>query len=65
MEENDRLQKQVSQLVSENGYFRQKTQNVVWEVGYLFHFYLLFFLCVVFEYDWLLADRPSYRRHQL
>ncbi|RWR73500.1 homeobox-leucine zipper protein ATHB-15 [Cinnamomum micranthum f. kanehirae] len=27
MEENDRLQKQVSQLVSENGYFRQKTQN--------------------------------------
>ncbi|XP_039033653.1 homeobox-leucine zipper protein ATHB-15-like [Hibiscus syriacus] len=27
MEENDRLQKQVSQLVSENGYFRQHTQN--------------------------------------
>lgn len=28
MEENDRLQKQVSQLVYENGYFRQQTQNV-------------------------------------
>lgn len=28
MEENDRLQKQVSQLVTENGFFRQKTQNV-------------------------------------
>ena len=28
MEENDRLQKQVSQLVYENGYFRQHTQNV-------------------------------------
>ncbi|KAH7565298.1 hypothetical protein ACOSQ2_020717 [Xanthoceras sorbifolium] len=27
MEENDRLQKQVSQLVYENGYFRQHTQN--------------------------------------
>ncbi|OVA08558.1 Homeobox domain [Macleaya cordata] len=27
MEENDRLQKQVSQLVYENGYFRQQTQN--------------------------------------
>ncbi|GMI77988.1 INCURVATA 4, CORONA [Hibiscus trionum] len=27
MEENDRLQKQVSQLVFENGYFRQHTQN--------------------------------------
>ncbi|XP_047330199.1 homeobox-leucine zipper protein ATHB-15-like [Impatiens glandulifera] len=27
MEENDRLQKQVSQLVYENGYFRQNTQN--------------------------------------
>ena len=28
MEENDRLQKQVSQLVYENSYFRQQTQNV-------------------------------------
>ena len=28
MEENDRLQKQVSQMVDENGYFRQQTQNV-------------------------------------
>lgn len=28
MEENDRLQKQVSQLVYENTYFRQHTQNV-------------------------------------
>ncbi|XP_039143110.1 homeobox-leucine zipper protein ATHB-15-like [Dioscorea cayenensis subsp. rotundata] len=27
MEENDRLQKQVSQLVYENGYFRQQTQS--------------------------------------
>ncbi|XP_058115057.1 homeobox-leucine zipper protein ATHB-15-like [Magnolia sinica] len=27
MEENDRLQKQVSQLVYENGYFRQQNQN--------------------------------------
>ncbi|KAJ8755728.1 hypothetical protein K2173_024272 [Erythroxylum novogranatense] len=27
MEENDRLQKQVSQLVYENGYFRRQTQN--------------------------------------
>ncbi|PWA82648.1 homeobox protein [Artemisia annua] len=27
MEENDRLQKQVSNLVYENGYFRQQTQN--------------------------------------
>ncbi|WOK93857.1 hypothetical protein Cni_G02558 [Canna indica] len=27
MEENDRLQKQVSQLVYENGYFRKQTQN--------------------------------------
>ncbi|KAI7989367.1 Homeobox-leucine zipper protein HOX33 [Camellia lanceoleosa] len=27
MEENDRLQKQVSQLVYENGYFRQQTRN--------------------------------------
>ncbi|KAF6164178.1 hypothetical protein GIB67_010148 [Kingdonia uniflora] len=27
MEENDRLQKQVSQLVYDNGYFRQQTQN--------------------------------------
>ncbi|GAB2293495.1 Homeobox-leucine zipper protein ATHB-15 [Dionaea muscipula] len=27
MEENDRLQKQVSQLVYENGYYRQHTQN--------------------------------------
>ncbi|CAD5170055.1 unnamed protein product [Musa acuminata subsp. malaccensis] len=27
MEENDRLQKQVSQMVYENGYFRQQTQN--------------------------------------
>lgn len=29
MEENDRLQKQVSQLVYENGYFRQQTQTAV------------------------------------
>ena len=28
MEENDRLQKQVSQLVYENSYFRQQSQNV-------------------------------------
>jgi homeobox-leucine zipper protein len=28
MEENDRLQKQVSQLVYENGYYRQQTQSV-------------------------------------
>lgn len=28
MEENDRLQKQVSQLVYENGYMRQQLQNV-------------------------------------
>jgi len=28
MEENDRLQKQVTQLVYENGYYRQKTQSV-------------------------------------
>ena len=28
MEENDRLQKQVSHLVYENGYFRQHSQNV-------------------------------------
>lgn len=28
MEENDRLQKQVSHLVYENGYFRQHTQGV-------------------------------------
>lgn len=28
MEENDRLQKQVSHLVYENGYFRQHTQSV-------------------------------------
>ncbi|CAM9000699.1 unnamed protein product [Rhodiola kirilowii] len=28
MEENDKLQKQVSQLVYENGYFRQQTQNI-------------------------------------
>ena len=29
MEENDRLQKQVSQLVYENSFFRQQTQNVI------------------------------------
>lgn len=29
MEENDRLQKQVSHLVYENSYFRQQTQNVI------------------------------------
>jgi hypothetical protein len=28
MEENDRLQKQVSQLVCENGYMRQQLQTV-------------------------------------
>lgn len=28
MEENDRLQKQVSQLVYDNGYMRQQLQNV-------------------------------------
>lgn len=28
MEENDRLQKQVSQLVYENSFFRQQTQTV-------------------------------------
>jgi homeobox-leucine zipper protein len=28
MEENDRLQKQVSHLVYENGYYRQQTQSV-------------------------------------
>ena len=28
MEENDRLQKQVSQLVYENSFFRQQSQNV-------------------------------------
>lgn len=28
MEENDRLQKQVSQLVYENGYYRQQSQSV-------------------------------------
>jgi homeobox-leucine zipper protein len=28
MEENDRLQKQASQLVYENGYYRQQTQSV-------------------------------------
>ena len=28
MEENDRLQKQVTQLVYENGYYRQQTQSV-------------------------------------
>lgn len=33
MEENDRLQKQVSQLVYENGYFRQHTQSVSFAVG--------------------------------
>ena len=30
MEENDRLQKQVSQLVCENGYMRQQLQIIVW-----------------------------------
>lgn len=34
MEENDRLQKQVSQLVYENGYFRQHTQSVSFAVSY-------------------------------
>lgn len=34
MEENDRLQKQVSQLVYENGYFRQHTQSVSFAVDY-------------------------------
>lgn len=29
MEENDRLQKQVSQLVSENGHMRQQLQTVM------------------------------------
>lgn len=38
MEENDRLQKQVSQLVYENGYFRQQTQNVC-DICYLFFFF--------------------------
>lgn len=33
MEENDRLQKQVSQLVYENGYFRQHTQTVSFALG--------------------------------
>ena len=40
MEENDRLQKQVSQLVYENGYFRQQTQTV----SIIDMFYHLFFL---------------------
>lgn len=37
MEENDRLQKQVSQLVYENGYFRQHTQSVSFAVDYYYN----------------------------
>ena len=40
MEENDRLQKQVSQLVYENGYFRQQTQKV--SIFYYFDFDVIF-----------------------
>ena len=36
MEENDRLQKQVSHLVYENGYFRQQTQKVSLKNGQVF-----------------------------
>lgn len=43
MEENDRLQKQVSQLVYENSYFRQQTQNVR-ELLHLFSFLSLLLL---------------------
>ena len=40
MEENDRLQKQVSQLVYENGYFRQQTQKVCFKyVNFLMMLY--------------------------
>ena len=40
MEENDRLQKQVSQLVYENGYMRQQLHNVVFQL----HSHLISFL---------------------
>lgn len=45
MEENDRLQKQVSQLVYENGFFRQQTQNVIYYIVlYIIQSNLIFFL---------------------
>ena len=46
MEENERLQKQVSQLVYENGYMKQQLQNV-WPIHCkLFHVTL--FLVILF-----------------
>lgn len=49
MEENDRLQKQVSQLVYENSYFRQHTQNVMKIFSFLpkFDLYSYIFLTIL------------------
>ena len=56
MEENDRLQKQVSHLVHENGYFRQQMQTVsvidlfyhliLGSVGYGLKHLVYWFVCV-------------------
>ena len=43
MEENDRLQKQVGQLVYENSYFRQQTQNVRTIIFYSPIFLVIYF----------------------
>lgn len=59
MEENDRLQKQVSQLVYENGYFRQQTQNVSFGLNFLkqriphdvFVLHILLVLIWFFQFD--------------
>lgn len=53
MEENDRLQKQVSQLVCENGYMRQQLQSVCFSQKNLLlrlcdgSFFLPIYVCVL------------------
>lgn len=51
MEENDRLQKQVSQLVYENSYFRQQSQNVELFFKFLnfsfFHFHFFWHILAI------------------
>lgn len=46
MEENDRLQKQVSHLVYENSFFRQQTQNVM-EIKILSLWHSLFLVTLI------------------
>ena len=48
MEENDRLQKQVSRLVYENGYMRQQLHNVRFHLLYWSHHILLVY-CRLFS----------------